>query len=183
MKQAMVIATFCEFGGAMTVGSRVADTIRTKILSQSLFEKEPSVLMLVMVCALVGSSTFMTAATRLGMPVSTTHSITGGVLGAGIAAVGASGVNWGWKGVSQVFAAWAIAPAIAGAFGAVLFLVTKYGVLKRKDPVMAAFIAVPIYFAITSGILTSEYRPAPKVLYITNFHSACCLEGCRFIEP
>lgn len=154
MKQAMVIATFCEFGGALAVGARVADTIRTKILSQSLFEKDPSVLMLVMVCALVGSSTFISIATKLGMPVSTTHSIIGGVLGAGIAAVGTGGVNWGWKGVSQVFAAWAIAPAIAGGFAAVLFIVTKYGVLKRKNPVMAAFIAVPIYFAITSGILT-----------------------------
>jgi len=179
----MVVATLCEFGGAMTVGSRVADTIRTKILSQSAFEKEPSILMLIMVCALIGSSTFMTAATRLGMPISTTHSIMGGVLGAGIAAVGASGVNWGWKGVAQVFAAWAIAPGIAGAFGAILFLVTKYGVLKRKNPVMAAFIAVPIYFAITSGILTSRYFAAPKLPYTTNFYSAHCLERCCDLEP
>ena len=51
----------------------------------------------------------------------------GGVIGAGIAALGADGVNWGWKGVSQVFAAWVIAPAIAGGFAAIIFLITKYG--------------------------------------------------------
>jgi PiT family inorganic phosphate transporter/sodium-dependent phosphate transporter len=72
----------------------------------------------------------------------------GGVIGAGIAAVGADGIQWGWKGVSQgmlsayieragltltltVFAAWAIAPGISGCFGAILFLITKYGVMRR----------------------------------------------------
>jgi sodium-dependent phosphate transporter len=91
------------------------------------------------------------------MPVSTTHSIIGGVIGVGIAALGTSGVNWGWNGVSQVFAAWAIAPGIAGCFGAIIFSITKYGVMKRKNPVRAAFIMVPIYFAITGGILTSKF--------------------------
>ena len=84
------------------------------------------------------------------------HSIIGGVIGVGIAALGTDGVNWGWNGVSQVFAAWAIAPGIAGAFGAILFLITEYGVMKRKNPVRMAFITVPIYVAFTTGILTSK---------------------------
>ena len=78
----------------------------------------------------------------------------GGVIGVGIAALGADGVNWGWKGVSQVFAAWVIAPAIAGAFGAIVFLITKYGVMKRKDSLRAGLWMIPLYFAVTSGILT-----------------------------
>lgn len=155
LKQAMVIASFCEFGGAVAVGARVADTIRTKILSQTVFEEEPSILMLGMVCALVGSSLYLSFATRFGMPVSTTHSIMGGVIGIGVAAVGVEGVNWGWKGVSQVFAAWAIAPGISAVFASILFLITKYGVLRRKNPVMMALIAVPIYAGITAGLLTS----------------------------
>jgi phosphate/sulfate permease len=80
----------------------------------------------------------------------------GGVIGVGIATVGKDGINWGWNGVSQVFAAWAIAPGIAGAFGAIIFSITKYGVLRRKEPVKMAFFMVPIYFAITSGLLTSK---------------------------
>ena len=82
--------------------------------------------------------------------MSTTHSIIGGVIGVGIAALGSFGVNWGWNGVCQVFAAWVIAPCIAGSFAAIIFSVTKYGVLKRKNPVQAAFIMVAVYFAITS---------------------------------
>lgn len=72
MKQAMLIATVMEFGGAVLVGSRVADTIRSKILSVSAFEQQPAILMLGMMCALIGSSTWLTVATKIGLPVSTT---------------------------------------------------------------------------------------------------------------
>jgi phosphate/sulfate permease len=85
----------------MAVGARVTDTIRTKVISTKLFESDPSVLMLGMVCAITGSSLYLTFATRFSMPVSTTHSIMGGVIGVGIAAIGTEGVNWKWEGVSQ----------------------------------------------------------------------------------
>lgn len=109
-----------------------------------------------MLCALIGSSTWLTVATFIGLPVSTTHCIVGGVIGMGIATVGVDNVAWGWndKGVAQIVASWVIAPAIAGCFAAVIFSVTKYGVLKRSNPVKYGFIMVPIYFGITSAILT-----------------------------
>jgi len=72
MRQAMLIATVCEFAGAVLAGARVADTIRNKILQVSAFNKNPSVLMLGMLCALVGSSLWLTLATKIGLPVSTT---------------------------------------------------------------------------------------------------------------
>jgi PiT family inorganic phosphate transporter/sodium-dependent phosphate transporter len=150
----MCIASVMEFCGAMLVGSRVTDTIRTKVISMELFESDPSVLMLGMMCAIVGSSVYLTIATKLSMPVSTTHSIMGGVIGVGIASVGTGGVDWSFKGVSSVFAAWAIAPGIAGGFASIIFLITKFGVMRRKNPVMMAFIMVPIYFFLTSFLLT-----------------------------
>lgn len=157
LKQAMFLATIMEFAGAIGVGGRVADTIRTKIVSVKLFESDPSVLMIGMTCALVSSSVYLSIATRLGMPVSSTHSIMGGVIGMGVATVGAKQISWGWSGVAQVFAAWAIAPGLSGIFGAIIFTITKYGVLKRENPVRAAFFMVPVYFAFTTGILTSKF--------------------------
>ncbi|PSN74771.1 phosphate transporter [Corynespora cassiicola Philippines] len=154
LKQAMVIASCMEFAGAMAVGAQVTDTIRTKVISTSLYEENASVLMLAMVCAIVGSSVWLTIATRFTMPVSTTHSIMGGVIGVGIASAGAGGVNWGWEGVAQVFAAWGIAPGISGCFAAIIFLATKYGVMRRKNPVKMAFFAVPFYFFLTTALLT-----------------------------
>jgi sodium-dependent phosphate transporter len=141
----MCIASVMEFAGAMLVGSRVTDTIRTKVISLNLFENDPSVLMLGMTCAIVRLVTYLTIATRFTMPVSTTHSIMGGVIGTGIAAAGTEGVNWSFKSVSSVFAAWGIAPGIAGGFGAIIFLITKHGVMRCNNPVKKAFIMVPIY--------------------------------------
>ncbi|KAK3933737.1 phosphate transporter [Diplogelasinospora grovesii] len=161
--QAMVLGSIMEFSGAMGVGARVADTIRTKIVDTSLFQETPAMLMLGMCCAVIASSIYLTFATKIGLPVSTTHSIMGGVIGMGVAAVGANGVQWVGSGtgtgainggVVQVFLAWIIAPGLSGCFGAIIFLLTKYGVMLRQDPVWKAFFMVPVYFGLTACLLT-----------------------------
>lgn len=91
---AMVAASILEFAGAVGVGGRVADTVRTKIVDVHSFDGAPALLMLGMTCAIIASSLYLTMATKLGMPVSTTHSILGGVLGMGVGALGGSGVVW-----------------------------------------------------------------------------------------
>ncbi|KAL2266775.1 hypothetical protein VTJ83DRAFT_6127 [Remersonia thermophila] len=158
--QAMVLGSVMEFAGAVGVGARVADTIRTKIVDTTLFNENPAMLMLGMVCAVTASALCLTLATRLGMPVSTTHSIMGGVIGMGVAAVGADGVQWISKeggalnsGVTQVFLAWIIAPGLAGAFGAIIFLITKYTVMIRSNPALWALRVIPFYFALTATLI------------------------------
>ncbi|KAK9431914.1 phosphate transporter [Lipomyces doorenjongii] len=153
--QAMVLAACCEFLGAVLLGSRVADTIRNKIIAVSLFQDSPATLMLAMVCAVIGSSTWLTIATKLGAPVSTTHSIVGAIIGVGVATYGKDGVIWGWKGFSQIVASWFIAPAVAGCFAAILFLITKYAVLERGDHALRnAFYLLPVYFCFTTAVLS-----------------------------
>ncbi|KAI0391869.1 phosphate transporter [Xylariaceae sp. FL0594] len=165
LMQAMIGASIFEFAGAVGVGSRVADTIRTKIVSPDLYVDQPAVLMLGMVCAIMGSSIWLTIATRIGLPVSTTHSLLGGVIGMGIASVGADKVTWVAPsdvvgtdkintGVVSVFLSWIIAPAMSAAFASILFLVTKYGVMLRKDPVKKAFAFIPFYFGLTAILLS-----------------------------
>ncbi|KAK4155999.1 phosphate-repressible phosphate permease [Chaetomidium leptoderma] len=158
--QAMLLASVMEFAGCVGVGARVADTIRTKIVDTALFKDDPALLMLGMVCAVVASSCYLTFATKVGMPVSTTHSILGGVIGMGVAAVGAEGIQWVASdgsinsGVVQVFLAWIIAPGLSGAFAAIIFLITKYTVMVRKNPAIWALRVIPIYFGITGCLLT-----------------------------
>lgn len=162
--QAMIGASIMEFAGAFGVGARVADTVRTKIVDPDLFESEPAILMLGMTCAVIASSLWLTMATRLGLPVSTTHSIMGGVIGMGVASVGASQVTWiappGTTGtavintgVVSVVMAWIIAPGFSAIFAAIVFSITKYAVMLRKNPVMKALALVPVYFAITACLL------------------------------
>jgi sodium-dependent phosphate transporter len=91
---AMSVAAVMEFSGAVGVGARVADTIRTGIVDTTQFADSPAVLMLGMVCAVIASSLYLTFATKVGLPVSTTHSLMGGVIGFGVAALGGGGVKW-----------------------------------------------------------------------------------------
>lgn len=158
--QAMVLASIMEFTGALGVGSRVSDTIRTKVVDLTLFTDNPAMLMLGMVCAVIASASWLTMATKFGFPVSTTHSIMGGIIGMGIALVGAENIQWVPKqgegingGVVSVFLAWIIAPGLSGFFGAILFTITKYGVMLRRDPVKWAFFAIPFYIWITATLL------------------------------
>jgi PiT family inorganic phosphate transporter/sodium-dependent phosphate transporter len=87
----MLIGTVMEFLGAMIVGARVTDTIHTKVISTKLFEEDPSVLMLGMVCAVVGH--LSTSPLLLASPCPCLHrtSIMGGVISVGIAAIGTEG--------------------------------------------------------------------------------------------
>lgn len=73
MVQAMFIATICEFVGAVLAGARVSSTIKNGIIEVEAFENNPFVLMLGMACALIGSSLWLSLATKLGAPVSTTY--------------------------------------------------------------------------------------------------------------
>lgn len=155
--QAMVLAGICEFLGAVLAGARVSGTIKNNILDVKFYTDDPAVLMLTMSCALVGSAIWLTIATSIGMPVSTTHSIVGGTIGAGIAASGASGVVWGWKGVSQIIASWFIAPVLAGVIAAVIFLISKYCVLEIKSvqrSIKNALLLVGLLVFATFSILT-----------------------------
>ncbi|OAA63157.1 Phosphate transporter [Cordyceps fumosorosea ARSEF 2679] len=151
LKQAMVVAAVCEFAGSVSVGGRVADALRTKIVDPRLYDDAPQVLLLAMMCTIVASSLFLTAATRHGMPVSTTHSVIGGMIGAATASVGIGKVNWGLQGASQVFLAWVVAPGIAGVLGALVFFVTKRLVLGSRDSVRRAFWCIPLFSFLTFG--------------------------------
>ncbi|KAM3463296.1 hypothetical protein NHJ6243_003330 [Beauveria neobassiana] len=154
LKQAMVIASICEFAGSVSVGDRVTDTLRTKIVDPHLFDHAPQVLLLAMMCTIMASSVFLTVATRYGMPVSTTHSVIGGLIGTATASVGIDKVNWGWRGASQVFLAWIIAPGISGTLGATVFLVTKQLVLIKRNSVRRAFWCIPFFSFLTFGAVT-----------------------------
>ena len=66
-----------------------------------------------------------------------------------------SGVEAINGGVVSVFASWLIAPCLAGVFAVILFTITKYLVLLRKDPVRRAFFLLPFYFGMTASLITT----------------------------
>jgi phosphate/sulfate permease len=102
--QACSIALFSEFLGAYFLGANTSDTIKNKIVKVDIFKKTPALLMLTMVCALLGSAIWTIVASKKGWPVSTTHSIVGGIIGAATAVYGIQTVDWKWTGFGKIAA-------------------------------------------------------------------------------
>ena len=124
----MVLGTCFEMLGALTVGARTADTIKNKIIPLNAFQGDAGVQMLAFTCALAAASSWVMWCTRHSAHVSSTYSLISAVAGVGVATVGASGVQWGWnggQGLGAIFAGLAMAPAIAGGFGATIFMLIK----------------------------------------------------------
>ncbi len=100
LKQAVIIAAVFEFMGAFFAGDAVTDTVRKGILY---FDTEADYfnaaftndLMYGFIAAMMAAAVWITIATRFGLPVSTTHSIIGGIVGIGLVVLGSKSVN-GW---------------------------------------------------------------------------------------
>ncbi|KXX77191.1 Phosphate-repressible phosphate permease pho-4 [Madurella mycetomatis] len=176
MPQVGVLSVITEFVGAVALGSRVTGTIKNDIIDLNRFTDTPSVLILVMTCAEIGSAFWLLLATRLGFPVSTTQTIVGALVGAGIASQAqvswdweSEGVSWDWEseGVAQVAASWGVAPALSACFAAILFATLKFCILEREDPFGKAMKAIPFYLAFTGAVLalfiTIEAPGAPSL--------------------
>jgi sodium-dependent phosphate transporter len=153
MPQVGVLAMFTEFIGAVALGGRVTNTIKNGILQGSFFEDRPGALMVAMLSAELGSSIWLVVATKAGFPVSTTQTVIGAIIGAGIAS--GAPVRWGWRknSFSQIAASWVVSPVIAAIIAATLFASMKFCILERKDPLVKALRALPFYLAFTASIL------------------------------
>ncbi|EKX38410.1 hypothetical protein GUITHDRAFT_40186, partial [Guillardia theta CCMP2712] len=158
-RSAVMIACIFEFCGVVGLGSTVTDAVRKKMIQVSWFVNDPYILCLGMNCVNLGGGTWVLVATILSMPVSTTHSVIGAILGIGIAAFGPSGVNWGWTGFGAVIASWFVSPALTGVLAAIIYLATKYLVLKHPDEVAArrGIAMLPIYFFFAFGTVSGFF--------------------------
>jgi len=104
-------------------------------------------LMLGMMCALVGSSVWVNNATRLGLAVSSSHSIVGATVGVGIAFRGPGAILWGnaRTGVCSIILSWVLSPLVAGCLAALFFTLTKYGVLRVPNSRERMLALYPLY--------------------------------------
>ena len=87
LKQAVINAAIFEFCGAFFAGDAVTDTVRKGILSvdfETVTDSFANDLMYGFIAAMMAAAVWLTVATRFGLPVSTTHSIIGGIVGVGL---------------------------------------------------------------------------------------------------
>ncbi|MCU0754325.1 MAG: inorganic phosphate transporter [Xanthomonadales bacterium] len=138
---AIAIAAVFEAAGAIIAGGEVVGTIRSGIIDPA-GVTDPREFIWLMMGALLAAALWLNLATWLGAPVSTTHSIVGGVLGAGIAAAGWDVANWGT--IGNIAASWVISPLFGGVLAAAFLYVIKRTITYQADLIVASKRMVPI---------------------------------------
>jgi len=152
MTMAILIAVVFEAAGAIIAGGEVVSTVKKGIIDPADIAN-PNTFVWVMMGALLGAAIWLNIATWIGAPVSTTHSIVGGVMGAGIAAAGWDVVNW--NSMTWIAASWVISPLIGGLVAAGTLFMLKKSVFFKQDPIAAAKRVVPVLIAVMAWAFTT----------------------------
>mgnify|MGYP002639212498 FL=1 len=153
MTMAIIIAAIFEAAGALIAGGEVVKTIKKGIIDISAFGGNPDPFIWAMMAALLAAALWLNFATMMKAPVSTTHSIVGGVMGAGIAAAGFSIVSWAT--MAKIAASWVISPVLGGLIAAAFLYSIKKSIVFQDDKIAAAKKWVPVFVSLMAWAFTT----------------------------
>jgi len=151
LRQALVLATILTFLGAVFVGSHVAQTIRKGIIYSQVIG-DIRVILLGLLAALLSASLWVCLATFKNLPVSTTHSIVGAMIGIGLAGGGIQAVNW--YQVLTIVISWVLSPFLSGLTAFVLFRLIDRFILSKMETVAGALKTTPVLVALTVFVMS-----------------------------
>ncbi len=150
LRQAVFIAGVLDFIGATFIGSHVTTTIRKNIVDPS-FITDPHIMALGLLAALLAASFWVFFSTWSQLPVSTTHSVVGAMIGFGIIAGGTSVVRW-WK-VLGIVISWIISPFFASLLSFLLFQFIRRRILAQRERLKSALSWTPFFGSLAAFII------------------------------
>ncbi|MEB3420629.1 inorganic phosphate transporter [Salipiger marinus] len=148
MAGAIALAAICETAGALLAGGEVVTTISEGILSPAALTSRGTFIQ-AMLAASLSAAVWVNIATWIGAPVSTTHAVVGGVLGAGIVAAGVGSVSWPM--IGAIMASWVISPLMGGVFAAAVLAFIKWRIMYVPDRIAAARVWVPVLIGLMAA--------------------------------
>lgn len=148
MGGAIAIAVIFESAGALLAGGEVVSTVAKGIIAPESMGTAQTFVW-AMIAALLSAALWINLATWIGAPVSTTHSVVGGVMGAGIAAAGFAAVDW--TTMTAIAASWVISPVMGGVIAALFLWLIKSRIIYQDDKIAAARTWVPILVGLMAG--------------------------------
>ena len=171
-RQAVLIAGLLEFTGAYFFGKSVTETIRKGILYPNKIA-DPQVLVYGSIAALLAATLWLLIATKFGLPVSTTHSIIGGITGYGIVYAGLSVVNWGK--MTQVVLSWILSPIVGAVMAFFVFKALTHTVFESRNPVKSARLWSPFWIGLAFVVIGTMFYI--KVLHGNGLGTGILLYG------
>ena len=174
---AIVIAAIFEGAGALIAGGEVVKTIKKGIIDPGMIDN-PEIFIWAMTAALLSAAVWLNFATYIGAPVSTTHSIVGGVMGAGIASAGFAIVSWSTMG--KIAASWVISPVLGGVIAASFLYLIKTKIIFKEDMLESAKKVVPFLVSVMAmAFITYLMLKGVKKLVKVDFLTALAI-GAAF---
>ena len=152
--QAILIAAVLNCVGAIFMGSNVTNTICKGIVSQEAIASA-NILAVGMLAALLSTAAWVLIATLTELPVSSTHSLIGGLLGFGLIAGGIDVVQWG--NIAKIALSWIVSPLFGGLLAFMIFVHIRRYVLVRKDVLGAAIFWAPIWGSLTIALVVLSF--------------------------
>ena len=157
LKQAVIIAAIFEFAGAFFAGDAVTKTVRKGILEVDFSTVTPDIshdIAFGFIAAMMAAATWLTIATRFGLPVSTTHSIIGGIIGVGLVLeVDHDAEYINWEVVGKVVMSWVASPIMGALIAFFSYYIIKKLILDSDNPEerslwLAPILAFPTFFVL-----------------------------------
>lgn len=169
VQQAIYIAGVCEFVGSLA-GGEVAGMISGGILSVDRFtelgHEGVELYSIVMLSTMSGAFLWLAIATYFSLPVSTTHSLVGALVGVGTVTLGMQAVNF--TSISAIVASWVTSPLLGGAISYIVFSVIHTQILMAPNPQEAVGRVLPHFYGFTAGTcVVFIARVGPKVVRLT----------------
>lgn len=145
----LFLVAIMEIAGAVIAGGAVTTTLTQGLIGNTMGDGAPTARM--MLAALMAAATYISVATWLNAPISTTHSVVGAIAGAGTATFGFASVHW--DALAVVAAGWVVSPLVSGFLAAALLASMHRNVLDKDDPIPTGRVWLTGLVAIASGLL------------------------------
>ncbi len=152
IRRAVLVASVLTIVGAILVGGHVTETVCRGIVDIERFSGNPHVMMIGALSALIAAGLWVTVSTYYGLPISTTHSIVGAMIGFGLITAGYSSVNM--SKVITIVSSWVLSPISGAVVAFLVFMVVRKFVLNSKNPAESAARFVPFFVFLVFGIIS-----------------------------
>ena len=147
VKHALFVAACLNFIGAIVLGANVSKMLVSGVVNVGNFGDVNGYIAGMLAC-MVASGTFMFVSTQTGLPVSSTHSIVGSMIGVYIFSGGVDTVNW--KSFSILALTWMLTPFLSALCSFSTIKLIRYTIYSGdRDKIMErAYKWIPLFVSI-----------------------------------